>query len=183
MHSSTFFQWTINLPQQGPVYKVMFTCYMNHHLIPATKSKFLSHSTMNHMLPWGHFDQHCDHNVAPAEFKKKKKKPDYFCICCNGATCHEITCPVVKRRCCTADTESTGLLTDAYLTSNMFKVLYFYVSNSDCNPLYAVDGFLYIFLRLSVPWWVFHVVFFCFFLQDHFDNLKFSLFFYCLCKV
>lgn len=136
---------------------------MNHHLIPATKSKFLSHSTMNHMLPWGHFDQHCDHNVAPAEFKKKKKKPDYFCICCNGATCHEITCPVVKRRCCTADTESTGLLTDAYLTSNMFKVLYFYVSNSDCNPLYAVDGFLYIFLRLSVPWWVFHVVFFFFF--------------------
>lgn len=26
------------------------------------------------MLPWGHFDQHCDHNVAPAELKKKKKK-------------------------------------------------------------------------------------------------------------
>ena len=32
------------------------------------------------MLPWGHFDQHCDLNVAPAELKKKKKLPIFLYV-------------------------------------------------------------------------------------------------------
>lgn len=46
-------------------------------------------------------------------------------------------------------TESTGLLTDAYLTSHIFKVLYLYVSNGNCSFIYIANGFLYIFLFVS----------------------------------
>lgn len=75
-----------------------------------------------------------------------KQRPSHFYVWVwNGTVCHELPFPVICQR-CTADGESTGLLTDAYLTSHTFRVLYFYVSNSNCNLISLEKGFLYIFL-------------------------------------
>lgn len=68
-----------------------------------------------------------------------------YCVV-NGATTHELMLPDAVGRNCTAAAESTGLLTDAYLTLHLFKVLYFYVSYSNCNLIYMAKGFLYNFL-------------------------------------
>lgn len=75
-----------------------------------------------------------------------KQRPSHFYVWVwNGTVCHELPFPVICQR-CTADGESTGLLTDAYLTSHTFRVLYLYVSNSNCNLISLEKGFLYIFL-------------------------------------
>lgn len=66
----------------------------------------------------------------------------FYCVV-NGATTHELMLPDVVGRSCTADAESSGLLTDAYLTLHLFRVLYFYVSYSNCNLIYMAKGFLY----------------------------------------
>lgn len=71
---------------------------------------------------------------------------------------------------CAAEAESTGSLTDAYLTFCIFKVLYFYLSYSNCNIVDTTERLFIHFSCLSVPWCIF------FKLWNHFDILEFSLF-------
>lgn len=100
-----------------------------------------------------------------------KQRPSHFSVWVwNGTVCHKLPFPVICQR-CSADGESTGLLTDAYLTSHTFRVLYFYVSNSNCDLFSPENGFLYIFLVCQCLG-----VFFFFVLWNHFDILKFSPF-------
>ena len=119
----------------------------------------------------------------PLKKKQKQILPILFFVrVSTGATCDELMFPVVSGRCCTADAESTGLLTNAYLTSHIFKVLYFYVSNSNCNLIYTANGFLYIFPCLSVPWCFFFFSFFFFFTMKSLWYSRIFTFFYHICK-
>lgn len=103
---------------------------------------------------------------------KKKKKILPFTVCDgNGATSLDLTSPLVYGRCCTADTEGIRFLTDAYLTSHIFKVLYVYLRYSNCNLIYTANGFLYSFLVCQCL-----RVLFCFFFFYYEITLIFSNF-------
>lgn len=77
----------------------------------------------------------------------------FFFSLCGAEPRHELTFPVVYRGCCTAD-QVLWMLTYAYLTLYIFKVLYFCELFKWQSYLHSKTLFIH-FSCLSVPWWVF----------------------------
>lgn len=133
------------MPQQGLVYKVMFTINMNHHMnskVTQSQQLNLNSYLVEPMLPLG---------ILTSIVTLRKNKTNDPCLLFLCRDLSHMSFLVAHGRCCTADAESTGLLTGAYLTSHIFQVLYFPVSNSNCT-LYLHSKWLFIhFSCLSVP--------------------------------
>lgn len=101
----------------------------------------------NHTLFWDISDCRCDLTEA---------RPAGWFYECRSSQPHVA---LTDKWSCAADTEINGLLTDAYLTLNMFKVLYFYVNFSNYNFIYTTKGF-FIHLTFFVSALVFFFSFF-----------------------
>lgn len=140
--SSISAQTTPNFAQPNFIF-IVVQFKMNTNYLLVKRHNLSIWITLVQQTQWpralGHFG-YCDF------FSLFKQRPSHFSVWVwNGTVCHKLPFPVICQR-CTADGESTGLLTDAYLTSHTFRVLYFYVSNSNCNLISLENGFLYIFL-------------------------------------